>query len=758
MDIDDFKDMFISETTEHVQQLNDNMLKLEKKPDDMDALADVFRSSHTIKGMAATMNYEDISTLAHEMESALDRYRKTKSKLDPDTIEVIFECLDVLEKLTDAVQTGEKVQVNLDRLLDRLGDIKDRGPLALLSEGEKTEPAKVAKKEPEKKPVSKKEEPAKPEEKPAVKKPEKIKAPVKTDLEEDEEIRAREQQALTEMQEYMEMFLSEANENITGMNQSMLKLEKAPGDMEAIASFFRASHTMKGMAATMGFKKMADLTHNLETAMDYYRKTKTVLDQDMIDVSFECMDTIERMVEDISDGKIGIIDIRGVMGKLSSIIERNGLIDAGPGKKKAGVTTEKARPPEPKPAEVKEGAPGKPPEKSKETAKEKIEASALKSSSSIRISIENLEALMNLVGELVINKSRLKQISMFYELKDLNEAIGRVDRLTTDLQDEVLKMRMVPTRHIFNRFPRMVRDLAKIEKKQIEFIVVGWDIELDRTVLDEISEPLVHLIRNSIDHGIQTPEMRAKNGKPKKGTLRLVAIREKNHVKIYVEDDGKGIDPEAIRKKAVEKGLVESVKAAELTQQECINMLFLPGFSTAKKVTDVSGRGVGMDVVKTKIESLGGLVEMTSTPGVGTKVTMLLPLTMAIIRALLIKVDKETYAIPISTVFETIKYNRKSLKTVHGKEMLVLRDEVIPVIHLREIFETEGGQKEEMLRIVIVERGEKKLGLVVDDLIGQQEIVIKPLGKLSQNIRGISGATILGDGRVALIIDVATLI
>jgi two-component system chemotaxis sensor kinase CheA len=487
------------------------------------------------------------------------------------------------------------------------------------------------------------------------------------------------------------------------------------------------------------------------------------LSQKMINVTFECLDTLEKLNEEIQDGKVGGVGIRSQMIKLKGIIAENGPWQDAAKKEKPGVA-KPAKPTEPKPEKPTEAKPEKPvarralSKKDLESLKEKAEEKALKGTTSIRISIQNLENLMNLVGELVINKSRLVQIGQDSEIAELTEALGHIDRLTTDLQDEVLKMRMVPTRYIFNRFPRMVRDLARAEGKEVEFIIIGWDIELDRTVLDEISEPLVHLLRNSIDHGLEKPDARKKAGKPRKGTIKLVAVREKNSVKVSVEDDGKGIDPDVIRNKAIEKGLVDSKKAETLTKQECIHLLFLPGFSTSKKVTSVSGRGVGMDVVKTKTESLGGMIEMDSEPGKGSKTVLTLPLTMAIIRALLIRLGTETYALPISLVLETGKISRSQTKTVHGKDVVILRDEVVPLVNLHDVFQVEKPLESEELTVVFVERGETKLGLIVDYLIGQQEIVIKPLGKVFQNIKGVAGATILGDGRVALILDVATLI
>jgi len=772
VNLEEYKDMFISETAEHLQQLNENLLKIEKDPSDIEALKNVFRSTHTIKGMAATMGYDDITKVSHELESALDPFRRNKLPLTPEMVQITFDGLDLLEKLKDDVTAGRVGKSPVGDYLKKLEETKKKGPKAAgATAGQPVKKDAAPKAQPTQPPAARPAE-AKAAPPSATAQPKAQPAPVDYPAEV-----LKEEPIAKEVLEYLEMFMSEAAEHLQALNENMLKLEANPGDMDALASVFRSSHTIKGMAATMSFNNMSKLTHELETALDFYRKTKSPLDTEMINATFECLDKLEKLNDEVKDGRIGGVGIRDQMIKLRRIIDRNGswqdfvkkqeeAARAGlpPPKPPAGAAISKPTPavgPVPGPGEgtaavPTEGAPLPPTEKV--DAKAAAEDKALKSGASIRISIQNLENLMNLVGELVINKSRLVQIGRTFELHDLNDALGQIDRLTTELQDEVLKMRMVPTRYIFNRFPRMVRDLALSEGKEVEFIVVGWDIELDRTVLDEISEPLVHLLRNSIDHGIEKPDVREKAGKPKVGTIKLIAVREKNYVTITVEDDGKGVDPDVIRKKAVEKGLIDPKKADTLTKEECAALLFLPGFSTASKVTAVSGRGVGMDIVKTKTESLGGRAEMISDKGKGTRTVLTLPLTMAIIRALLVRIGNETYALPISMVLETGRFKRSKLKTVQGKEVIVLRDEVVPLIKVNELFGIEKPLEEEDLTVVFVEKGDKKLGLVVDYLIGQQEIVIKPLGKVFQNIRGVAGATILGDGRVALILDVATLV
>jgi two-component system chemotaxis sensor kinase CheA len=383
----------------------------------------------------------------------------------------------------------------------------------------------------------------------------------------------------------------------------------------------------------------------------------------------------------------------------------------------------------------------------------------LRGGQSVRVDIDKLDTLLNLVGELVINKTRLEQIGLTHRLTDLVETIEQMDRVTTDLQTVVMKVRMVPVGQVFNRFPRMVRDLSRELNKEINLIVQGEETELDRTVIDEIGDPLVHLLRNSVDHGIEHPDERQAKGKNPVGEVRLIARHEGNNVIILVEDDGKGINAEVIKKKAVAKGLITQQEADKMDANEAVRIVFLPGFSTAEVVTDVSGRGVGMDAVKNKIESLGGMVDVETKINEGSKFKIRLPLTLAIIQALLVKVSEEIYAIPLGSIDSTINITHEDIKTIQNQEVILLRGQIIPIIHLANVLNVpnQSEEKQEELFVVIVHLGEHKAGIIVDNLIGQQEIVIKSLGKLLAGIKVMAGATILGNGQVALILDIGAL-
>jgi two-component system chemotaxis sensor kinase CheA len=384
----------------------------------------------------------------------------------------------------------------------------------------------------------------------------------------------------------------------------------------------------------------------------------------------------------------------------------------------------------------------------------------LRGGQSVRVDIDKLDTLLNLVGELVINKTRLEQIGITHRLNDLVETIEQMDRVTTDLQAVVMKVRMVPVGQVFNRFPRMIRDLSRDLNKEVNLIIQGEETELDRTVIDEIGDPLVHLLRNSLDHGIEHPDERRANGKNAVGEVRLIARHEGNNVIIVVEDDGKGINPDIVKQKAVEKGLITQAEADKMDTGEAVRLVFLPGFSTAAVVTDVSGRGVGMDAVKNKIESLGGMVDVETKINEGSKFKIRLPLTLAIIQALLVKVSEEIYAIPLGSIDSTINITPADIKTVQNKEVILLRGQIIPIVRLANILNTSTANENEQeeLFVVIVHIGEHRAGIIVDNLIGQQEIVIKSLGKLLAGIKVIAGATILGNGQVALILDIGSLI
>ncbi len=628
-------------------------------------------------------------------------------------------------------------------------------------------------------------------------------------------------------EEYLDIYISESREYLSALDQSLLELEQNPENYEVLNEVFRYAHTLKGMSATMGFGKVAELSHKMENLLDKVRRGEIHVSSDLIDVLLEALDKLREMVNKIAEEGKEEGEISDIISKLESFGEDGEdesknkkdeekkevksketsrlkirvelsedcalksvrafmviksldeiaeIIDSSPPlqdiedgrfEKSFELVVSTSETPQKIKEVIEKIGEVKKVEVSETTAKSEKEEkkpsivstkNVLRNVQTVRVSIDKLDSLMNLVGELVIGKSRLFQIGSKYDIEELREALSNINRLTTNLQDIVTQMRMVEVGFIFNRFPRMVRDLAKKEGKKVNFIIEGKDIELDRTVLDEIGDPLVHLLRNSIDHGIETPEERIKAGKSEVGTLKLIAKREKNHVKIIVEDDGRGIDPDKIRKKAVEKGIITEEEANKISDEEALSLIFAPGLSTAEKVTDVSGRGVGMDVVKSKITSLGGVVEIKSKVREGTRVTLTLPLTLAIIQALLIKVRQEIYAIPLSNVLEILNVKREEIKTVKGNKVINLRGKILPIIELDRLLGISENGNKEKYPVVVVDKENQPIGLGVDGLIGQQEIVIKTFDNILKGVKGFAGATILGDGRVVLILDIASLL
>ncbi|MEW4262786.1 chemotaxis protein CheW [Priestia aryabhattai] len=656
-----------------------------------------------------------------------------------------------------------------------------------------------------------------------------------------------------DMNQYLEVFIEESKEHLQNVNDQLMRFEKNTDDLGYVNEIFRSAHTLKGMSATMGFDDLAQLTHKMENVLDAVRNHQIDAHTEVLDALFQSVDALEIMVQSISEGGDGQLDVKLLVQKLQRIVaeepaaehaassieydefvqtllsqtadqgfntfeitvqlERTCLLKAARAYmvfdvlEQAGdviksaptvqdieqekfessfivilVTTEsqeklqasimevsevesvniaavpiKKETETEKPVsqeaaamqEVTVSAPSKPP------VEEKRQASNNKT---IRVNIDRLDSLMNLFEELVIDRGRLEQISKELNNSELDETVERMSRISGDLQTIILNMRMVPVETVFNRFPRMVRQLSKDLGKQIELQIVGADTELDRTVIDEIGDPLVHLLRNAVDHGIEMPQMRLKNGKNEKGTIRLKAYHSGNHVFIDLEDDGAGINREKILQKALDQGIIDGKTAETLTDKQVYELIFASGFSTAEQISDVSGRGVGLDVVKNTIESLGGSVTIDSNEGYGSRFSIQLPLTLSIISALLVQMSEERYALPLSSIIETAIVQPKEVMHVHGQKVIDFRGAIIPLIDLKELFTVPNSVQGDHYSVVIVKKGEKTAGLIVDSFIGQQEIVLKSLGHYLPGVFAISGATILGDGQVALIIDCNALI
>ncbi len=524
-----------------------------------------------------------------------------------------------------------------------------------------------------------------------------------------------------DVSKYTELFVEESREHLQSISKNLLILERTPENTDALTETFRAVHTLKSMAATMGYPAMEKLSHEIENVLDALRKRGKV-EKGTVDVLLECLDTLEMLVESVASGKTVKHDLTALYKKLEyTLLER---------KEDAEVSTI--------------------------TAEEEREEIG-RISPTIRISLEKIQALQNLVEELSIAKMRLLQLVTKDATPELNEITATIDWLTSELRDRVMETRMFPVGFLFDHFLRPVRDLSKKTGKEVDFIVAGKEVELDRLVLDEIHDALLHLLRNAVDHGIEKPEDRTKVGKKENGKVILSAMREGDSVVISVEDNGRGIDREEIKKVAVERKIITGAEASGMSATEVYELLGAPGLSTTKKISDISGRGVGFDVIKTRIKSLGGSISISSQKGRGTNVELRLPLTTAIIQSLLVGVEQEKYAIPLSSVREIIAVDERYLKSVEGKGIFQYRGRVLPLLRLKNVLNVPGNN-EEVGPVVVVERKEKIFGIMVSTLIGQQETVVKPLEGMLKGKKELAGATILGDGTVALILDMRGLL
>jgi len=575
-----------------------------------------------------------------------------------------------------------------------------------------------------------------------------------------------------EMKEIIDDFLVEADELINSLDNNFVKLESSPGDLDLLNEIFRAAHTIKGTSSFLGFEQVTTLSHRMEDILNKLRKSEMVVTTEVMDLLLESLDLLKVLLDNVRSGSGEQVNLDAILARLSAVLmsqDSQSSSGGAAGDKDAPepepATAETEQEPTPEATQPTDTVPqtaGVPPDtpaapKSVGTAKKPT------TEQTIRVDVERLDTLMNMMGELVLSRNSLMQTvnklnaehEGDYQLEPLNQSSISVNFITTELQVAVMKMRMLPIGKVFKRFPRLVRDLARESKKQIELKLSGETTELDKSVIEEIGDPLVHMIRNSCDHGLESPEVRIAKGKPPTGTVHLAASQEGSNIIIKISDDGRGLDVEAIRAKAVERGLATKPKVDKMPDRDVYRFIYEAGFSTAKRITDVSGRGVGMDVVRSNIEKLNGLIELESKKDVGTTVTIKLPLTLAIIQGLLIQSDDEVFILPLSSVLETVKTEQSEIYYVNQRPVLRLRDEIIPVINLVEVLRVNqaGFTLTEKPYIVVVGLAEKKLGLILDGFLGQEEVVIKSLGSYLGTTEGVAGATILGDGRVRLIVD-----
>jgi len=690
MDMSQYLEIFIEESNEHLQHMNQIMLDLENRPDDLSLLNEVFRIAHTIKGMSGTMGFTKTANLTHEMENVLHLVRSKEIEVSDQIVDILFECFDTLEEYINHLSnTGEEGDLDSTELVNKLKAVeKNRG----------------------------------------------FGGPALNETVEEEPSTSSAVEAGSSSNDEFHLDVNDLPDNIidnalnNGFNALKVKIILNEGCMLKAARAFIVFNTLEQFGEVIKSYPIAEDIEDERFDNEFELLFMTKLDE-------EATRTEVMRISEIDEVVVKATELEA-SGEAVEVVEE--------------VKVEEVKVEQP---EKEEKLNLKSTDKKKKPAQS--QGSKGKTSKTVRVDINRLDNLMNLVSELIIIKTRLEDSENTGSTQNMNEAVEYLERITTSLHDAVMKVRMVPVERVFNRFPRMVRDLAKDLGKGIHLNMSGEETEVDRTVIDEIGDPLIHLIRNSIDHGVESMEERRKKGKPESGTVNLRAYPDGNTVVIEVEDDGAGVNHEKIAEKALEKGIVSRDEVESMSQNEIVMLLFKAGFSTAAEVTDLSGRGVGLDVVKSKIESLGGIVEVQTEIGKGTRFIIRLPLTLAIIQALMVNLGDEKYALPLNNIKEITTIQSNSISKVQDQEVVLYRNSTLPILRLPEILQVpniDQDDKEE-LTVVVVRKGMQEAGVVVDSLIGQQEIVIKSLGKYLGGIHSVAGATILGNGSVALIVD-----
>jgi len=705
MDTSQYLDIFVDETKEHIQVLSDQIMVLEKEPDNSDAIAEIFRSAHSLKGMAGTMGFKRMQRLTHDMENVFSAVREGKMKVNDSLVDTLFRGLDAIQEYLDLIQeTSDEGDNDNEAIINELNQfLNGGGGEAPAAPAAAPAPAATA-----------------PAAAPATEETKQTNAKAKF-----HDIK------LSEVEEHAIKKAFDDNMNVFGATV-----------------YIQESCLLKAARAFLVFKALEEIGEIIisNPSVQEIEDEKFDFDFSLIFLTKETESEVRAAIQNVSE----IEDV---------VIEAIDESKAEEPKKADEPKKEEA----PKSAAPAAAATAAAPAAKQDASKAKGKGKPVVSRS-VRVDIEKLDSLMNQVSELIIAKNGLVSMSATDkrdsgDMSAFNEQIEYLGTVTTNLHETVMKVRMVPIESTVQKFPRMIRDLSKKLDKKMELYMTGEDTELDRTVVDEIGDPLMHLLRNSADHGLESNEERVRLGKPEVGSIFLDAYQEGNNVVIEVRDDGAGINVEKVKKKMVERGLVPADQIDTITDKEAIATLFSPSFSTADKVSDVSGRGVGLDVVKTNIESLGGTIECKTERGAGSSFTIRLPLTLAIVQALMVELGTEKYAIPLGSIQTIEEVTKDDIKYVQSKEVISLRGTVIPLIRLDTLLDVpEREANNDNIVIVIVRKADKLAGLVVDGLIGQQEIVIKSIGKYISTPKLISGSTILGDGEVALILDANVLL
>ena len=704
MDVSQYLEIFIDESSEHIQTLSDCIMTLEQEPENKDTINEIFRAAHSLKGMAGTMGFKRMQHLTHDMENVFQEVRSDKIKVDSSMIDLLFKCLDAIDSYVENIKSTSDEGTDDNEVI-----IKELNDFIAKANGQ----------------------------------------PVSKQAEAQETVTEAKAQASSDASPNVLDTIELTNNEKNLIDEAISAGLKIYGMTVTVAS----DCLLKAARAFLVFRAVEELGQIV-----VYRPSSQDIEDEKFDLSFSFFVASGESFDKLEHAASNVSEIDKVFGKEITEFHIEGEAEQTA---QASEETQKAaeKKEEKAPAAKTETAK---PKASNDSQKQAVSHKKATTSRTVRVDIEKLDMLMNQVSELIIAKNSLVAMSSSdgenNNNQSFHEQIEYLERITTNLHESVMKVRMVPIESVTQKYPRMIRDLSRTLNKKMNLVITGEDTELDRTVVDQIGDPLQHLLRNSADHGLESNEVRLERGKPEVGTIFLNAYQEGNNVVIKVGDDGNGINTEAVKAKALERGIVTAEQAENLSQKDIINFLFMPSFSMAKQITDISGRGVGLDVVKSGIEQLGGDVSVSTELGKGTTFTVRLPLTLAIIQALMVEIRDEIYAIALGSISNIEDIPVKDIKYVQAKEVIHLRGSVIPIIRLDKMLDIEPKEQEpDHLTVVIVQKGDQQAGLVVDNLIGQQEIVIKSLGKYINGNKLISGATILGDGDVALILDVNTL-
>ncbi|WP_100637557.1 chemotaxis protein CheA [Marinomonas sp. ef1] len=731
---------FLVEAGEILEQLSEQLVDLEQNPDDKQLLNAIFRGFHTVKGGAGFLQLTALVDCCHYAENVFDILRNGQRKIDSDLMDIVLQALDAVNEMFDAVRAGgepERASPELIAALSVYAKPPTAEELAGAADEELDEVEDVAEEQDD------------------------------TDVEETEDVVSVADESVDISDDEFESLLDALGDTSSDDSTEKSGVSTAPRTDDEITEdeFDALLNQLHGSGAPGINDDPEDSTNSSAISSDEITEDEF---EELLDKLHGETPASGKKEDKSKADTNAAASSAGAESDLITEDEFESLLDSlqsKGGAEKAEAPTAKPEPkaasakPKPAPKPVPKPAP-KAPEPEADSVKEKTANAPVTQEATVRVDTKRLDDIMNMVGELVLVRNRLVRLGLQSEDESMGKAVANLDVVTGDLQNAVMKTRMQPIKKVFGRFPRVVRDLARNMKKEVNLVLRGEETDLDKNLVEALADPLVHLVRNSVDHGVEAPDVREASGKPRMGTVILSAEQEGDHILLSIEDDGAGMDPNLLRRKAVEKGVMDADAADRLSDEEAFNLIFAPGFSTKVEITDVSGRGVGMDVVKTKISQLNGTLQIKSVLGQGSRFIIKVPLTLAIMPTLMVTLSDQAFAFPLVSVNEIFHLNLKKTNVVDGQQVVVIRGKTLPIFHLKNWL-IKGNSRDNLpteAHVVVVQVGMSEVGFVVDQLVGQEEVVIKPLGKMLQGTAGMAGATITGDGRIALILDVPSML